>query len=469
MHKNKVVVLLKSLVPEELRQLDKFVRSPIHNQHEEVIRLFQYLRKHLHQQEKALDKEKVFRSLFPADEFDMQKIHYLSSYLLRVAEEFIAWKEWRSNNVAFGLHLMKSYNSHRLEHFHKTSLIWTQEQHKTQPLRDAQYYHQSYQLYTQEYLAAKAMGRSKDFDLQQLIDTQDIAYIIEKLKNGCNAISHSTVNSANYSIGLLEAVLKFLEGHHYFEIPAVAIYYHAYMALSDTSKEGSFRQLKQLLTTHATDFQLSELRDLYILAANYCIRQLNSSKQGYLRELFEIYLSGFEIDVFLENKEISPWTYSNFIITGLRLGEYDKVEQFINQYKYALPEKQREGLFNYNYAFLHYEKQDYQRAMILLSTTDYGKDLFTTCAAKTLLARMYYEQEETETLLNLLQSFKVFIGRKELLGYHKDSYGNFISVLHKLISLRNAKRPNGEEILADLAKLKVVAAKDWLTEQAKAL
>ncbi|MBK8563319.1 MAG: hypothetical protein IPN76_08215 [Saprospiraceae bacterium] len=187
MQKNKVVIVLKSLSAEEMRQLDKFIKSPVHNRHEEVVRLFQYLRKHLHGSERALEKERVYESLFPKTPFDMQKVHYISSYLLKVVEEYLAWKEWRGNEVGFGLSLMKSYNAHRLELAHKSSLNWTQEQHQTQPLRDAHHYLQSYQLYAQEYLAAKAMGRTKDFNLQQLIDAQDIAFIIDKLKNGCNA------------------------------------------------------------------------------------------------------------------------------------------------------------------------------------------------------------------------------------------------------------------------------------------
>jgi hypothetical protein len=467
--KNKVVIVLKSLSAEEIRQLDKFVKSPVHNRHEDVVRLFQYLRKHLNGTKESLEKERVYESLFPKTPFDMQKVHYISSYLLKVVEEFLAWKAWRSNDVSFGLSLMKSYNAHRLEQAHKSSLNWTQEQHQTQPQRDAPHYLQSYQLYAQEYLAAKAMGRTKDFNLQQLIDAQDIAFIIDKLKNGCNALSLQPVNNTKYEMGLLSATLDFLKGHHYLEIPSVAMYFNAYMALSDLANEAAFLELKQLLAAHPTVINTNDLKDLYLFTINYCIKQLNSGNQSYLSEVFELYQSGLSVDIFMENGEFSPWTYSNFIISGLKLREYDRVETFIQKYTSALPEKQRDGLYRYNYAFLHYEKKNYQQAMVLLSTTDYGKDLLTACAAKTLLARMYYEQEEIETLQNLLQSFKLYISRKELLGYHRDSYGNFIATLSKLMQARLSKKTDHQELTKEIGNFRVVAAKDWLLEQAKKL
>ncbi len=469
MLKNKVVLVLKSLSAEEIRQLEKFVKSPVHNRHEDVVRLFQYLRKHLNGPERALDKERVFESLFPKTPFDMQKVHYISSYLLKVVEEYLAWKEWRSNEVNFGLSLIKSYNAHRLEQAHKSSLKWTQEQQKTEPLRDAQHYLHAYQLHAQEYYAAKAMGRSRDFNLQQLIDTQDIAFIIEKLKNGCDALSHQPVNNTKFEMGLLAATLDFLKGHHYLEIPCVAMFYHSYLALSDVANEASFLELKRLLAVYPTEINTKDLKGFYLVAVNYCIKQLNSGNQSYLREVFELYQSGIAVDIFMENGEFSPWTYSNFIISGLKLREYDRVETFIKQYTTLLPEKLRDGLYRYNYAFLHYEKKNYQQAMVLLSTTDYGKDLLTACAAKTLLARMYFEQEEMETLQNLLQSFKLYISRKELLGYHRDSYGNFIASLSKLMQASLSKKADNQDLVKEIGNFKVVAAKEWLLEQTRPL
>ncbi|MCC6723911.1 MAG: hypothetical protein IT258_05335, partial [Saprospiraceae bacterium] len=438
--------------------------------HEDVIQLFQHFRRHLNVKEKGLEKEKVFKAIYPKSAFNMQQLHYLSSYLLKVVEEYLAWKEWRGDGISFRLSLLKAYQNHLLSNQHRAKLDETKALHESNNVKNSQYFRQAYEIQFEEYNSANVMGKSKDFNLQALIDAQDTAYIYEKLKNACLLLSQKAVARTNYSPGLLPDVLTFLQSNPINEEPSIAVYYHAYQALSNAENIDSFNELKRLLSNSGRSIQASELRDLYMLAINFCIRRLNTGDQGYLREVFELYQGGLELGIFIENGFFSPSTYSNYVISGIRLGEFDKVEDFINQYKNLLSEKLQEGLFRYNYAFLHYEKHDYKQAMFYLSTTDYGKDPLTTCAAKTLLSRMYFEQKEYETLTSLLQSFKAFLNRKEIIGYHKELYSNFVLMLQKLMHAKLSRKELATvEIATELETMKVVAAKDWLLEQTKSL
>lgn len=465
MHKNKVVKIIRSFSPAEVRQLDKFVRSPIHNQHEDVTRLFQYIRKHLTGGERALRRQNVFKYLFPDEEFDMQKVHHVSSYLLKVIEEFLAWKEWRKEKTEFGLQLMRAYSYHKLDMQFKNCHKKTLQAHLKQPLRDAQFYQQMYSLQFEEYNYARTLGRTREFNLQHLSDSQDTAFLVEKLKNACLLLSHQAVTKTTYDTRFLKVILKFLEGHQLLDTPAVSIYYHAYLALSDVKNEHSFDQLKNMLVTQKSAFQIGELRDLYILAINYCIRRLNSGNQAYLREVFDIYQAGLETNVFIDNGVLSPWTYNNIVQSGLKLREFQVVEDFILKYKDFLPENQRDNFFNFNFAWLHYGKKEYRTAMQLLLLMDISNDVLTACAVKTLSARMYYEQGEFETLNNHLQSFKVFIRRKKILAYHRELYMNFIQFLQNLAQQSwNGKRKDSALVDA-IRHTKVVAAKEWLLEQ----
>ena len=44
----------------------------------------------------------------------------------------------------------------------------------------------------------------------------------------------------------------------------------------------------------------------------------------------------------------------------MTFGEFKSVQNFIHEYKDKLPQKQREGFFNYNLAHLFYQKKDYK-------------------------------------------------------------------------------------------------------------
>ena len=86
---------LKKLSRTELRNLEKWVQSPIFNVHSAVQNLYAHLRKALDGAALSLSSEAVFEAVFPKEDFDAQKLHYVNSYLLRLTEQYLAWQEWQ--------------------------------------------------------------------------------------------------------------------------------------------------------------------------------------------------------------------------------------------------------------------------------------------------------------------------------------------------------------------------------------
>lgn len=463
MHQNKVVKLFKTLSKGEIKLLNKFVLSPVHNRHKDVIHLFQYLKKHQNGHANAFGKEKVFEFLFPEDEFDMQKIHHVSSYLLKVIEEFMAWQEWKKDNT-YGIYLARAYYKHQLGSAFQKSIQKVSQEMATQPLRDVKFHRRKYQMQLEEYDYSMKLGRSRHFNLQEMADSQDIAYITEKLKNACILLSHEAVTKTKYDISLLQQVLDFLEDHPFLEVPAISIYYHSYKALSKHEEENHYRKLKELVALHESKFPKEEQISFYRILINYCIRRLNLGYSNFYKEIFEIYKKGLELDMFIEHGVFHPSSFGNIVMTGLRLKELDWTEDFLFKYKEALPTEQKEGIFNYNLARFHYQKKDYNMAMPLLSKMDTA-DVLTNCSAKTLLAKMYFEQEAHDSLDSLLSSFKTYIRRKKILGYHKEWYNNFIHYLKQLWLLTLQNHKDGGQIFREINETKVVAEKRWLLEQ----
>jgi hypothetical protein len=57
----------------------------------------------------------------------------------------------------------------------------------------------------------------------------------------------------------------------------------------------------------------------------------------------------------------------------------------------------------------------------------------------------------------------MYLRRKKVLGYHKETFLNFINFVQKI--LLDKYRP--EEIQQELLETKIVAEKEWLLEQLK--
>lgn len=446
-----------------MRQLDKFVRSPIHNQHEDVIKLFQYLRQHLSGHGRGLSKEKVFHQLFPNEPFNIQQLHYVSSYLLKVIEEYLAWQEWRNGEKDYQMALMRSLRQHKLDTLFDNCLAKAMAN-----ANDAQHagtfdMYANYQLLLEQFNFERLKSGKQVFQLQEMTNALDAYFVAEKLKNACILFSSQIVNKSNYDTGLLSQVLAFLEQKNLKENPIIALYYHAFRTLESPKNDDSFQALKGLLNKHHNSLNLNELHDIYILTINYCIRQLNSGDQGFMQEVFSIYQLGLKSNAFVQNGSMSPRTYSNIVMAGLKLHSFNWVGNFIHEYKNYLPEKQREGFFNYNLARHFYEQKNYKLAMPLLLQMEYD-DVLLTCLGKILLSKMHYELDEFESLSSLLQSFKVYVLRKrKLLGeYHQEGTLKFIHFLGKLLQVQlNIK----EHLKHEISDTKVVVEKEWLLAQ----
>ncbi len=464
MHQNKVVKVFKTLSKDEIKLLTKFVQSPIHNRHKDVIQLFQYLKKHHGGKERAYDKQNIYKAVFPNEAFDMQRLHYVCSYLLKVIEEFLAWNEWKKDNTE-GIYLARAYYKHQLGKSFQKSIQKVNSENEKQPLRDVKFHRRKYQIQLEEYDYSMKLGRSRHFNLQEMADSQDIAFISEKLKNACILLSHEAVTKTKYDTGLLNQVLDFLEYHSFLNVPAIAIYYHSFLALSNHEDEKPFQKLKELVALHESKFPKEEQISFYRILINYCIRRLNLGYSNFYKEIFEIYKKGLEVDVFLEHGIFHPASFGNIVMTGLRLKEFDWTEQFLFKYKNTLPEEQKEGIFNYNLARFHYQKKDYNQAMPLLSRMD-SDDVLTNCSAKTLLAKMYFEQESYDALESLLNSFKIYIRRKKKeLSYHLELYEHFILYSKQLWSLAVQNQKDSGNLFKKIQTTKIVAEKRWLLEQ----
>jgi len=275
-------------------------------------------------------------------------------------------------------------------------------------------------------------------------------------------LSHQAVYKVKYDSGLLSMVLDYLKDSAHLNVPAIAIYYYCYKALTEDSHQ-DFQKLKNQFLEYQHLFPKEEMVDILLLAINFCIKQINNGQDQYLQEVFHLYQLGLENKLLLIQNRLNRFVYKNVVASGLHLGELDWVESFINEYAPLIEAKYRSEYFRYNQARLLYFKKDYHQAMALLATVD-SSDLLLTTDAKVILLKMYYELEEFDPLDSLLASFKTFLNRKKVIGYHRDKYIQLIEFTKKLLYL-NHNDKEAKKALSQKIKAHSVMEKEWLLKQ----
>lgn len=458
--------LFQTLNAKEKRELKKFLRSPFHNQREDVIQLFDYLLKYdIQTAAHRWKKEQIFTFLFPKTPFDRQQLYHLFSFLKKLIEEYLVYADFKKSTTQKELKMAQIYRKRGLHRPFQENIKNVENRLSKQPLKDANFHYEAFQLFYEKAEFDSEQSRTEVGNLQRMSDELSIYFISQKLRQACQILSYQSFSSIQQEEAFLQEILKYVEQKNYEnEVPCIEVYYRYYKAF--TQKEGGeiFQKLKSLVKKYHQEFPKQEMRNIYLMPINFGIKRFNQGEREYLQEVFELYQQGLEYDIFIENNRLSRFTYSNIALAGMGLKAFDWVEKFIHDYRQYLDVPYRENAFHFNLANLYFQQQDYQKTMNLLQKVEFD-DVLYNLESRRMLLKVYYTLEETEALFSLLDSFKRFIHRQKKLGYHKESFLNLIRFTNRLLRLNFKEKKAMEKLRNDIENTPEVAEKKWLLSQ----
>lgn len=469
MHNSHLVVVLRTFSKKEWRDLQKWLESPIHNQREDVITFMKYLSTNGHlDSEKHLKKEKIYAKLFPGEAFDDAKLRQTIHFLLKALEEFLIYQKMQEDVTQSQLTLASIYRQRKLDKAFKKSVRIIEELQERLPYRNQQYLRSEYLLQQEKYLFLESKERTVKMNLQEVSDTLDISFLADKLRQSCLMLAHQAVYKAMYSIGLIEEVLHYIEFHNLTEHPAIGIYYYLYQTMADPDTPQHFEALEKQIFEYGAVFPPEEIKDIYLGAINYCIIKLNVGQDSYFRKAFELYRKGIEGKILISNNTIDPYLFRNATAAGLRLREFEWVENFIHSYRDYLDEKYRDNFFRSSLARLRFDQNDYDAAIELLAQTDFD-DVLIHMSAKTMLLKIYFELNEIDALESLLESMRTYLNRKELVGAYRPNYQNIIRYTKKLVRINPYDKDRKEKLRQEIMAANPLTEKAWLLKQLESL
>ncbi len=465
MKKSLLVRILRTCSKKEVRDLRKWLHSPAHNQRQDVVDLYEYLvlDQHLHNDEQ-LEKATVFQAIFPKTSYSDARMRQTIYFTTKSVEAFFIYQEVQQDQVHAQTMLSSVYRKRKLDKPFQKNIRETQKLQTQQEYRNGQYLRNEYFIQQEEYYYLSGVKRL-ELNLQEMSDALDVTYIADKLRQSCLMLAHQAVYKKQaYRIGMLDHVLEAVKGGEFLEHPAIAIYYYSYMAQTEKEDESHFLNLKQEITQHGHLFPKSEIRDIYLLAINYCVGRSNAGMPHYLRELFELYRLGLETQVLMNEGILSRYTFINIVTNATRLKEYDWIASFIDTYKPYLEDKHRDNFVSYSQGRLHFERKDYDQALRLFGQVEYD-DILLNLNAKMMMIKMFYEQDNHDVLESFLESTRAYLGRKDVVGYHKANYRNIIRLTKKLVKINPYSRAQKQKLKVEIEKTNPLIERKWLLEQ----
>ena len=457
MKNSSLLALLRTFDPSERRAFRLWLQSPVHFQRTDGQRLYELMER---QNFGELDRTVLFAQLFD-EPYDDARFRQTLHFLRRAAEDFLLHRHHAERDRR-ELDLSRLLAARGLPKLSTQLLRRAHKRWAEQPLRHYPALLHRYELEFETYNREIRQQRAPAEQLARVAGSFEDAFLANRLRLACTQISHRRAFAGDADEGMLPFLLPYLEARAELP-PVVRVYYLLYRSFAAPEADW-FARFQAELAAQQTVFDERERRDLYLLGINFCIAKIHAGDATFRATMLGMYRAALDENLLIENGQFSRFAFKNIVTLALAAGEFDWTEQFIHTYRDYLPAAHRDNLANLNLARLYYDRQDYDRARAVLPPADHA-DVMTNLNARTLLLKIYYEENALRALESHLESTRTYLRRHRPDVEKTTMYKNLFSCTKQLLQLTPYRRRAVEKLRDRVEQLPQLAERAWLRER----
>jgi hypothetical protein len=456
MKEYRLLQIMRVLTGDDIRQFRRYVKADYFKHGSPVLSLFNWLiRFHPEMKGSLIDEEKLFKQVFPGEEFDEKKLRRLRSKLKKALEDFLAYQNWRSDPFRYQQDLVQAYRKRK-----NAELYWRSQQKAIQYLQSEMpngvIQHQEIadiyrQLYFHPYSKSVDAKRG-DFRLSEMTKSVSEAYLLMILQLACEIQIMKRVNRSAEDQFLLELAHSMLKLDPERSSPLVKLYAALYQTFLESVKWDQIDRLRKDIVELHNEGKTAyyDLALAYKILVNQIIHPVK--KVYEVHPLFFLLIEeGIQIGLYLEDGKLSYNRFLNIIILMIRYSEFDRAKNFILRFQDQLPKNIRESAVSlafayWNYHFyLEHKKINFLEEALSHTLWVTNKHLLIEVRFRSIRLRIIFElflrdmtdrfelQKEIRNFQHYLKESKDFSRRH--------SYGRLVKWIQKLATWKNKARP----------------------------
>lgn len=466
-HSGNLIQFLKVFSKEEMREFSKFVSSPFHNNRNEVILFFEEVKKFYPEfNQPDFSKENIYSTLHPGRKYRDDIIRRMASNLLKLAEEFAAYKNFQKDRFYYEKNLLEFYSEKNVDKLFWKQHAKTENFIEEQPLRDPEYY--------------RRLSEINEIELKYILK-DDPTYKKSSYEKEMNNLWKYSLSAMlrlygfaeyetyffnkKYDLKYAVQLLKMAEDSKYMNSKAVEMYSLILKLYGPDKNDDMLFRVMNLIEENFSSFEKSECFSFYVHLINYCnINKLANDKE-YVKVKFEIIKKIVEYDLVVQNGVVDPGWFRGIFSMAFNAGEIKFAEEFIEKYKSLVAGNDKENVVKHVYANLSIYKKDYESALEYLSTSSY-QHINDKWTVKQMYLTIYYEMNNYEQFSYAADSMKHLI--KDEGSWNENliiPIRNFINYLTKLFKIKLGEKDIPlDELKREITDSKIISRK-WLLEK----
>lgn len=468
MIKSKTVDLLLTLNSKEFKKLGDFIVSPLHNKNPRLVSLYELFKLYYPDFERDdFNKEALYKHLFkdqPYKDNMMRKV--FSEFSVKVLE-FLTYINFTRDKLEQNKHLISELNKRNSQKYFEESFKDAEDVLRY-PANTAKVLNYRHSLELEK--NTRFLKNNKFLFDESLLNesTYLIKYFLLKILRRYTQILNKQIYELkiNSKLNFLDEILQHLTDNKYDDIPAINLYYNVIMLMLNEKEEKYLSEITHILKVPAGKIEKLDKFNAYFILNNYYRKKEDKGSQKYARELFELYRTQLLEGSYKAEKFIHPTLFLDIVRAGLRLKEFDWVENFICCYITEIEPNYKDNTLYFSSAMLHFFRKNHQEALKFLSKLKFN-GYFHKLDVYCYLLRIYYELNETESMISLIDTFRhVLANDKTIADYKISQYKDFLKFLSYLSKMKiKGDYSRLEEYKNELVNIHSVSCSGWFWEK----
>lgn len=480
MKKSKLIEIISTFSLEEMKSFEKFISSPYFSRGRDVSGFFSQIKKiYPDFQSPKLNKEILFKELFPDEKYNQKKLKNLSFELTYLAEQFLISESLKKNESDKELmlaiqykdrgkrklfantlniieervngNLFDSFNGYSLE----DKLLWLKQEYAVE-VNDFR-----------QFVALRSQHNDYifiSFLVKYLRALRDREVLMSTYSGETNNILLDTLSSGIDMDKILEALKK----QNYPYLWLIEMYYYLFKSSRDLDDE-PYNTFRQIYKENSTKFSKREKYYLLNDFLSFCIRKYNLGNYDYRKEEMELYKEMIKEDALKASDDefLSIILYRNILFLSTDMQEENWYFENMDLLLDKLQPDLRENTKYYSIAHIEFMNKNFEKALENIIKVKYDVFLYKL-DVKNMLLKIYLELNMYEQAFSLIDTYKHFLkNNKEISKQYKSQFVNFISIYIKILRIKSRinSTKNIEFLFKELNDIKTIASRDWLFEK----
>lgn len=466
MQANKLIQLLNTLKPKELRDFEKYLMGG-YRKYEIALALFHYIRKyHIGKAEARLDVGKVVGEIqLEGDDKTQKQILNEASRLYKWLEDYLILKKLQEKgNLTREKLLAEIFRERQLSHLFQLKVgqvlrgyidkgpadIWS-------IIDSLSVQHFQYH-YSDPFEGLHTKDRKT---LQRIMAKLDDFIIAAKLQYGNELINRANILQEENEIQMWDEIkqLAAIQGDQ-----STILIKTLRLATDLLERQDlvSYEKLKAFFMENYASLSFETMQTLNGYLINFAARLIKESHYDWVEEVFELYDFSMEERLFFEEGLISSIRFINIINVACNLQKLEWAEAFIEKWRTFLRKEIQKITVAVATALVRFEQTEFGEVLEILRERR-NQDPFLEVRIRALIIMSMIEEEQNfQVILDHCRNFKTYLHRSKVLGDQTvTGFTNFLQIIQQIVVSERAC----EELISQVNDYQVIFCKTWLLKK----